>query len=146
MKNLLVSVVLTVLATTVFAQSEIFSESSEAIHGYDPVAYFKEGKPVMGKKEIAFAWKGATWLFSSEQNRTDFKTNPDKFAPQFGGYCAYGVADGHKAPTSPDAWTIVDGNLYLNYDTDVRALWNKARDGFIKKANGNWPSVRKEKD
>jgi YHS domain-containing protein len=146
MKNLLVSVVLTVLATTVFAQSEVFSESSEAIHGYDPVAYFKEGKPVKGKKEVAFTWKGATWLFSSEQNRTDFKTNPDKFSPQFGGYCAYGVADGHKAPTSPDAWTIVDGKLYLNYDTDVRALWNKDRDGFIKKANGNWPSVRKEKD
>lgn len=135
-----------VVLTAAFAQQEVFSKSNEAIQGYDPVAYFKESKPVKGKKEISFAWKGATWLFSSEQNRTDFETNPDKFVPQYGGYCAYGVADGHKAPTSPDAWTIVDKKLYLNYDNSVRALWSKDRDTFIKKANVNWPTVRKEKD
>ena len=128
------------------SQREVFSKSNLAIQGYDAVAYFKNSKPVLGKKEFSYQWKDATWNFASQENLEDFKTNPEKFAPQFGGYCAYGVADGHKAPTSPDAWTIVDEKLYLNYNKDVRALWKKDQQAFIKKANENWSDVKKEKD
>jgi hypothetical protein len=130
----------------VSAQKEVFSRSNEAINGYDPVAYFTESKPAKGKKEFSYVWKDSNWLFASEKNRDAFKTDPDKYAPQFGGFCAYGVSDNHKAPTSPDAWTIVDGKLYLNYDAGVKHLWSKDRENLIKKANTNWPEVKKEKD
>lgn len=129
-----------------FAQQEVFSKSNQAIQGYDPVAYFKEAKPVKGKQELSYSWKNAEWHFSSAENLNEFKQNPEKFAPQFGGYCAYGVADGHKASTSPDAWTIVNGKLYLNYNSDVRDLWKKDQHAFIEKANKNWSTVKKEKD
>jgi hypothetical protein len=128
------------------AQSEVYKKSGVAINGYDPVAYFKESKPVVGSKEFTYSWNSANWQFANAQNLADFKANPGKYAPQFGGYCAYGVADGHKASTEPDAWTIVDGKLYLNYDKDVRDLWNKKQKEYIETANKNWPEVKKEKD
>ena len=128
------------------AQKEVFSKSNEAINGYDPVAYFTESKPVKGKKEFSHEWKDSNWLFSSAKNRDTFKADPEKYAPQFGGFCAYGVSDNHKASTSPDAWTIVDGKLYLNYDLGVKQLWSKDRENRINKAHANWPEVKKEKD
>ena len=134
------------LTLHVSAQKEVFSKSNEAINGYDPVAYFTESKPVKGKKEFTFVWKESNWLFSSAKNRDLFKGDPEKYAPQFGGFCAYGVSEDHKSPTSPDAWTIVDGKLYLNYDKDVKELWSKDRDNCIKKANENWAELKKEKD
>jgi len=146
MKKTIALVVLTLTLGSVYSQKEVFSKSNLAIQGYDPVAYFKNSKPVQGKKEFSYSWRDATWNFASQENLADFKNNPEKFAPQFGGYCAYGVADGHKAPTSPDAWTIVDDKLYLNYNKDVRELWKKDQHGFIKKANKNWSTVKKEKD
>ncbi|MBL0741925.1 YHS domain-containing (seleno)protein [Chryseolinea lacunae] len=145
MKTLLISMLLVLAISPSFAQ-EVFSKSGEAIQGYDPVAYFKVGKPVKGKSEFSYQWKDATWHFASAQNLEAFKASPETFAPQFGGYCAYGVADGHKATTSPDAWTIVGDKLYLNYNKDVMALWRKDQPGFIQKANANWPTVKKEKD
>lgn len=129
-----------------FAQKEIFSKSEKAIQGYDPVAYFKESKPVKGNGAYVYSWKDAQWYFSNEENLNDFKANPEKFAPQYGGYCAYGMAGGYKAPTSADAWSIVDGKLYLNYDRKVQTLWKKDQTGFIEKANNNWPTVRKSKE
>ena len=134
------------LTLHVYAQEEVFSKSNEAINGYDPVAYFTESKPVKGKKEFTFVWRESNWLFSSAKNRDLFKGDPEKYAPQFGGFCAYGVSEDHKSPTSPDAWTIVDGKLYLNYDKGVKELWSKDRDSCIKKANENWPKLKKEKD
>ena len=86
----------------------------------------------------------ATWHFSSAENLSLFKAEPEKYAPQFGGYCAYGMADGHKAPTQPDAWTIVDNKLYFNYNKEVLAKWRENRDESIKKAVDNWPTVRKD--
>jgi len=145
MKQLTTAFVLLLLISPAFGQ-EVFTKSETAIQGYDPVAYFKEAKPVMGKKEFSYRWKDATWWFASTQNLNDFKANPEKFAPQFGGYCAYGVADGHKATTSPDAWTIVGDKLYLNYNKDVMAKWRKDTAGYILKANTNWPTVKLEKD
>jgi YHS domain-containing protein len=132
--------------TSAFAQHEVFSKSNQAIQGYDPVAYFKDAKPVKGREEFFHPWRGALWYFSNQQNLDAFKSNPEKFAPQFGGYCAYGVADGHKATTSPDAWTVVNEKLYLNYNKEVRELWKKGQKTFIEKANTNWPTVKKEKD
>ena len=115
------------------------------LQGYDAVAYFIDGKAVNGKKENSFVWKGETWYFSFAKNLEVFKLNPDKYAPQFGGFCAYGVADGHKAKTDPHAWSVVDGKLYLNYNKDVQQLWKKDQKNFIIKANENWPEVKKEK-
>jgi YHS domain-containing protein len=123
-------------------KAEVFSTSSGAIKGYDPVAYFAVGKPVKGDPKISFHWNDAVWYFSSQANLEAFKSSPEKYAPQFGGYCAYGVSDNHKAPTEPDAWTIVDGKLYLNYNNNVKSLWSKDRADRIKKANELWPEIK----
>jgi len=123
-------------------KSEVFVKSDAAIRGYDPVAYFIMGKPVKGSKQFSVSYKGADWNFSSKQNAELFKANPGRYAPQYGGYCAYGLADGHKAPTDPDAWTIVNGKLYLNYDKDVQGLWTKKQKEYIITADKNWPSVK----
>src|SRR6478735_8935781 len=123
-------------------KAEVFSTSSGAIRGYDPVAYFTVGKPVKGDPKISFHWNDADWYFSSQANLDAFKSSPEKYAPQFGGYCAYGVSDNHKAPTESDAWTIVDGKLYLNYNNDVKSLWSKDRANRIKKANELWPEIK----
>jgi YHS domain-containing protein len=122
--------------------NEVYSTEEGAIGGYDPVAYFREEKPVKGDKQFVADWNNAKWYFSSEENLTDFKTDPLKYAPQYGGYCAYGTAEGHKAPTQPDAWTIVDDKLYLNYDTDVKSVWMKDQTKLILKADSNWSSVK----
>jgi YHS domain-containing protein len=146
MRTLLLSTIILLSLGQGYAQREVFIKSDVAIQGYDPVAYFKESKPVKGKTELSYTWKQATWLFASQQNLDDFKATPEKFAPQFGGYCAYGMAEGHKASTSPDAWTVLDNKLYLNYNKDVQVLWNKDRSGHIQKAIKNWPTVKNDKD
>jgi YHS domain-containing protein len=130
-------------AVPVLAQkSEVYSSwVGAAIRGYDPVAYFTEGKPVEGSRKFTHQWKGATWRFASAQNRDAFAAAPDKFAPQYGGYCAYGVANGYTVSTVPEAWSVVGGKLYLNYSLGVRADWLKDVPGYIRKADGNWPKA-----
>src|SRR5690606_21038944 len=123
---------------------EVFAPSEGAINGYDHVSYHKERRPVKGDHEYSYEWKDATWYFASEENLSAFKTNPEKYAPQFGGYCAYGMANGHKAPTEPDAWTIVDGKLYFNYNKDVLAKWKANQDALIKQAGALWPDVKSD--
>ena len=126
-----------------FAQkSALFNPSEGAIHGYDPVAYFRESKPVKGDKKYSLSWNSATWYFASKENMDAFKANPEKFAPQYGGYCAYGLADGHKAPTDPQAWLIKDGKLYLNYNKDVQVMWKKKQSEYIVTADKNWPALK----
>ena len=120
-------------------KAEVFSDGGAAIRGYDPVAYFTEGKPVKGKPEFAHQWKGATWRFASAANRDRFAAAPEQYAPQYGGYCAYGVASGYAVKTEPDAWSVVEGKLYLNYDRNVQASWVKDTLGYIRKAEANWP-------
>jgi YHS domain-containing protein len=122
---------------------EVYKTADGAINGYDPVSYNKE-KPAKGSQDHSYQWKNATWYFASEENLSLFKADPEKYAPQFGGYCAYGMAEGHKAPTQPDAWTIVDNKLYFNYNKEVRTEWKKNNDEFIKKAEDNWPTVKKD--
>ena len=115
-----------------------------AIKGYDPVAYFTMGRPLKGKKDYQFAWHGAKWLFSSQENLAMFQENPEKYAPRYGGYCAYAVSRGTTADIDPGSWAIVDGKLYLNLDKNVQALWNQDRQGYIKKADQNWPELLKK--
>jgi YHS domain-containing protein len=122
--------------------SEIFQKNGAAIGGYDAVAFFTESKPVKGSAEYSFEWKSAKWLFSSKANMESFKANPEKYAPQYGGYCAYGTAGGHKAPTEPDTWTVLDGKLYFNYNQKVKTLWDKDRPKYIDQANMNWEKIR----
>lgn len=123
-------------------KSATFIQSDKAIRGYDPVSYFSESKPVKGNDKWVYDWNNANWYFSSLQNLELFKANPEKYAPQYGGYCAYGLSNGYKAPTDADAWTIENGKLYLNYNTEVRELWNKERKERIEKADKNWPRVK----
>ena len=123
-------------------QSATFIQSGKAIRGYDPVAYFTQGKPVKGNEKFQYEWNNATWHFSSQENLDLFKDNPEKYAPQYGGYCAYGLSNGYKAPTDADAWTIDNGKLYLNYNKEVREMWNKERKERIEKADKNWPEVK----
>lgn len=133
-----------IFAAPAFAGSpEVFTGrlSDLAVGGYDAVAYFEEGKPVKGAKEFAFSYDGATWLFSSADNLDQFKEDPDAYAPQYGGYCAWAVAQGYTAPGNPKNWSVRGGKLYLNYDSGVQAKWLKDPDGFIAKANANWPAV-----
>ena len=122
----------------------IFAIDGVALRGYDPVAYFTESKPVKGDSAFSVRWKGATWHFASAANRDAFKAAPEKYAPQYGGYCAFGTAQGYAVQTEPDAWKIVDGKLYLNYNRSVRTRWEQDIPGFIDAADKNWPNVLKK--
>jgi YHS domain-containing protein len=112
-----------------------------AVGGYDPVAYFTEEKPVKGSEDFTLQHAGATWRFASAENRATFEADPAKYSPQYGGYCAYAVAKGSTAKAEPDAWTIHDGKLYLNFDKSVQAIWEKDIPGYVTQADANWPSV-----
>lgn len=126
-------------------KAEIFSTDGKAIKGYDPVAFFVAGMPVMGADSLAYEWKNTTWLFSSAANKQSFINDPEKYAPQFGGYCAYGTSEGHKAPTETDTWTIYNDKLYFNYNKKVQEEWLKNKDALIKNADTVWPDL-KDKD
>jgi len=131
-----------VFAAPALAQkSEVYTSWGAAIRGYDAVAYFTEGKPVAGSRQFTHQWKGATWRFASARNRDAFAAAPEKYAPQYGGYCAYGVANGYTVSTVPEAWSVVGGKLYLNYSLGVRADWLKDIPGHIRKADANWPKA-----
>lgn len=112
-----------------------------AIDGYDPVAYFLDGRPAEGRKEYSFAWRGATWRFASAAHRDLFASRPEAYAPQYGGYCAWAVSQGYTAGIDPAAWTIHDGKLYLNYDLEVQERWRRDVPGHVAKGDVNWPKL-----
>jgi len=112
-----------------------------ALSGYDAVAYFREGKPIEGSGEHELEYLGATWRFASAENLALFRATPEKFAPQYGGYCAWAVSQGHTASGDPQFWKVVGGKLYLNYDADVQKKWLADIPGFIELADRNWPAV-----
>jgi YHS domain-containing protein len=114
-----------------------------AIKGYDAVAYFTQSKPVKGSPSFMQQWMGSTWWFASAEDRDQFAAAPEKFAPQFGGYCAYGVSQNHTVSVDPEAWRIVEGKLYLNYSKGVQQKWVQDVPGNIKKAGENWPKLHK---
>ena len=116
-----------------------------AIKGYDPVAYFTDNKPAKGDSQFAHEWNGAKWQFASAEHRELFKADPEKYAPQFGGYCAWAVSQNYTANTDPEtAWKIVNGKLYLNYSRDVQKKWEGDVPGNIIKAEANWPKLLKK--
>ncbi|WP_210396804.1 YHS domain-containing (seleno)protein [Motiliproteus sediminis] len=116
--------------------------SNSAIAGYDPVAYFADAKAVEGSRQFSYRWQGADWYFSSAANRQRFIANPEAFAPQYGGYCAYAVANGYTAKVDPEAWRIVEGKLYLNYSKSVQKRWEADTAGYIRRGDSNWPDIR----
>ena len=112
-----------------------------AIRGTDPVAYHLEGRPGPGRPEFAHEWGGATWHFASAAHRDRFAADPARYAPAYGGFCAYAVARGYTAPIDPAAWRIVEGRLYLNYDLRTRSLWARDIPGEIARADRNWTGL-----
>lgn len=123
------------------ASSEIFLVNGVAIRGTDPVAYFDQMAPVAGRADHSLMWKGAQWRFSSAGNLNIFEANPMTYAPQYGGYCAFALSKGALATTDPEAWTIYQGKLYLNYSTNVRKIWSRDILGNIALADANWPTI-----
>jgi len=109
-----------------------------AIKGYDTVAYFKDGKALKGNESFTFRWHDMTWYFLSKENRDLFATSPEKYAPQYDGYCAWALTEERKAKTDPEVWKIVDGKLYLNCSSTAYEKWSRDIPGNIKKADANW--------
>ena len=143
MKTLARITAATLLAATTAFGGEFNERNGAALSGHDPVAYFVDGKPVAGQVTLRHQHEGSTFLFSTPANRDAFVANPAKYAPQYGGYCAFGVSRGYKADIDPSAFTIVGGKLYLNYNRQVQQDWLKDVPGFIAKADSRWAEVRK---
>lgn len=118
-----------------------YEHNGIAIRGYDTVAYFTESKPVEGSDDFVMEWQDATWRFSSQENLDLFAADPERYAPQYGGYCAYGVAGGSLVKIEPENWTIVDDKLYLNYNDKLQARWEKDIPNFIAEADGKFEAL-----
>ena len=115
-----------------------------AVHGYDVVAYFTKGEPTIGRAKYSTVYKDATYRFASEAHLEAFEQDPEKYRPQYGGYCAYGVAVGAKFDGDPLLWRIVDGKLYLNLNEEIQATWEKDIPGHIRDADGNWTKIARK--
>ncbi len=120
---------------------EIYAEAGIAIDGSDTVAYFAGNGPVAGSEAFSTDWRGAKWLFSSAENLALFEADPEAYAPQYGGYCAWAAAQGYIAATHPNAWTIYEGKLYLNANRNIRRRWERDIPGFITQGDANWPGI-----
>src|SRR5262245_28675260 len=140
MRSLLLGVMLLAAPASVFAQD--YTRNTPGLAGYDPVAYFTDGKPMRGSGNHVTVQDGVTYAFASEEHKKMFEANPQKYLPAYGGYCAYGVAAGKKFVVDPEAWKIVDGRLYLIMDKDIQKTWEKDIPGHIKKAEANWSKIK----
>jgi YHS domain-containing protein len=116
-----------------------------ALRGFDAVAYFAVDNAVKGSPKYEYAWNGAKWLFSSEENMKKFQENPEAYAPQFGGYCSFAVSEGYTANGDPEAWKVVDGKLYLNYNKQVKEKWEQNQAERIEKGKANWQQFKTRK-
>lgn len=121
---------------------DVFRTGGYAINGYDPVAYFLENAAVKGVPQYSLEWNGAGWLFSNAQHLELFRKNPERYAPQYGGYCAYGASRGYKASTDPLAFTIAGNKLYLNYSPGVKQEWLKDTAQRIQLADAYWGTLQ----
>ena len=130
--------VLATLSACTTLNAKTFVDDLGAIRGYDVVAYHTEMQPVEGSPAYTHEYNNATWQFSSEENLRMFRDDPERFVPQYGGYCAYAMSKGYVVSSDPDAWTIVDGKLYLNYSLGVRKTWLRDIPGYVAKADANW--------
>jgi YHS domain-containing protein len=145
MKKLSVILFVALISATTFAQSakHINVKDNVAIQGYDPVAYFESSKAIEGKKEIISEFNGVLYYFSTESNKSLFLKNPSHYEPQFGGFCAFGMSQGYEVPVKPEAFTIVDNKLYLNYNLKVKEMWSREQASRIEKAVVNWEKIKK---
>jgi YHS domain-containing protein len=143
-RMILVAALVLLPIAALHAQKVNKSWTGLAIDGYDPVAYFTEGRPVKGEAKFEHEYGGATYRFASEANRDLFAKDPAKYAPQYGAFCAYAVSKGYTADTDPLAWKIVDGKLYLNYNASAQKAWEKDIPGNIRKGDENWPALSKK--
>ena len=123
------------------AEPMVFSDGGIAIRGADPVAFFSEGAPVIGSADHALMWNGTTWHFASAENMEMFMADPEAYAPQYGGYCSFAMSKGYVATSVPEAWTIHEGKLYLNFSVNVRQVWSEDIPGNIDLADGHWPTA-----
>lgn len=142
-KKWLALVCASLVATCAVAAGESTPIPTLAIKGVDPVSYFVDGKPTAGREEFSTTHDGQLYRFASAANREKFLAEPGKFAPQYGGYCAYGATRGYKAAIDPASFTIREGKLYLNYSPKVQSMWEKDIPGFIKQADEKWPETQK---
>jgi YHS domain-containing protein len=115
--------------------------SRVAVGGYDPVAYFTDGRPVRGTQEFRLTHQGYEYRFASAEHQAAFRANPTRYLPQYGGYCAWAVSQGYTASGDPRYWRVVDGKLYLNYNAEIQTRWERDIPGFIRSADANWPDV-----
>lgn len=145
MKKYLLLIAIFVFATLLLTaqKPEIFTKEGKAVEGYDVVAFFTAGNAIKGNDSLSYIWKDAKWLFSTNENRSKFEKNPDGYAPQYGGYCAFGASKNYKAPAEVNTWTIIQDKLYFNYNSRVKESWSKSSDSLISKANLFWPSLKK---
>ena len=128
------------LAEKTISAPEVYTASKDklALSGYDPVAYFVASSPKKGLTEISAVHQGVTWRFENEANKAAFLAQPEKYAPQYGGYCAYAVSQGYTASADPTVWEIIDGKLYLNYNRSVGVSWSKQSQSYIASGDVNW--------
>jgi len=143
MKYMLTALV--ALALPSYAYGQINADSNGvAIHGYDPVAYFTDGRPTPGSESYRYTWQGAEWRFATEENRSRFEADPERYAPQYGGYCAFAVSRGGTADIDPKAWSIVGGRLFLNLSPFVQRRFELRLNHNIEEADRKWPDVRQQ--
>jgi YHS domain-containing protein len=145
MKNM-IAIMLLVFSQFGYAADAISTSffSNKAVSGYDTVAYFTEGRPVKGNDKFKTEYKEAEWYFASQAHLDMFNANPEKYSPQYGGYCAWAISDQKDfAPSDPTQWAIVEGKLYLNYNQSVKEKWDADQELHIKQADQNWPTLIK---
>jgi len=118
-----------------------FAKDPLALTGYDPVSYFSGNAPVKGRSEFTARHNGLAYLFASARNRDEFRADPARYAPQYDGYCAYGVSRGYKVGVDPLAYKVVSGKLYVNFSRSVQRTWSRDIPGYVQKANRNWPGL-----
>lgn len=144
MKKVLPTLICLVASTAAFAQTKTLQNLDKqgvAIQGYDPVAFFTQGKPVKGQAQFESTFNGAKYLFASAEDKAAFDANPAKYEPQFGGFCAYAVSEGHTAPVKIEAFMIVNGRLLMQYDLGIKKTFEKDPQGRLAKADKNWPGI-----
>lgn len=142
MKRLFVVMVFSILSTFAAAKElNNVDRNGLALQGYDPVAFFTDSRPVIGNSQFQSDYRGAKYYFASQEHKTLFDKEPAKYEPQFGGYCAYGVSQGHHVPIKIEAWQIVNGRLLMQYDLGVKDKFNKDQQGNLQKADQNWPGI-----
>ncbi len=149
MRNLILALALATSSLALTAQPALADQapiytgllSRVAVSGYDPVAYFTDNRPVRGTTQFRTTYQGYEYRFASAEHLAAFQANPTRYLPQYGGYCAWAIAQGYTASGNPNNWRIVDGKLYLNYNDEIQQRWERDIPGFIRSANGNWPSV-----